>query len=180
MVSSLFYYAIALAAILQLPLETLIASKAPMADIMKQHSEKAAWLISLISLAAVVNGALVQIIMGSRVLYGMGKQGMAPAWLSTLHHSRKTPYIATLLLGLVVWILATNLNLTTLAKVTSFIIIMVFLLVNISLIKLLRTPSDTDTSSVKVWVPYLGAAMCLVFLSVQLFQLFSGANIATH
>lgn len=179
-VSSLFYYAIALAAILQLPLETLMASKAPMADIMKQHSEQAAWFISLISLAAVVNGALVQIIMGSRVLYGMGKQGMAPAWLSTLHPTRKTPYIATLILGLVVWVLATNLNLTTLAKVTSFIIIVVFFLVNVSLITLLKTPSDANSTRVKAWVPYLGAVMCLAFLGVQLFQLVSGATLATH
>ena len=45
---------------------------------MKAHSEKMAWFVSLISLAAVVNGALVQIIMGSRVLYGMAKQNIAP------------------------------------------------------------------------------------------------------
>ncbi|MFT5594763.1 MAG: APA family basic amino acid/polyamine antiporter [Oceanicoccus sp.] len=179
-VSSLFYYAIALAAVLQLPLETLMASKAPMADIMKQHSEQAAWFISLISLAAVVNGALVQIIMGSRVLYGMGKQGMAPLWLSTLHPARKTPYIATLILGLVVWLLATHFDLTTLAKITSFIILVVFFLVNVSLIKLLKTPSDANATHVKMWVPYLGATMCLGFIGVQLFQLISGAAVATH
>ena len=179
-ISSLFYYAIALAAVLQLPVATLIASKAPMADIMQQHSEQAAWFISLISLAAVVNGALVQIIMGSRVLYGMGKQGMAPAWLSTLHTTRKTPYIATLLLGFIVWLLATNLNLTTLAKVTSFIILVVFLMVNIALIKLLQDPAPQDAAPVKIWVPYLGAIMCFGFLAIQLYQLLSGANIATH
>lgn len=184
-ISSLFYYVIALAAILQLPLAELTASKAPMADIMKQHSEKLAWFVSLISLAAVVNGALVQIIMGARVLYGMGKQNMAPLWLASIHPTRKTPYIATLIIGFVVWVLATNLDLTTLAKITSFIIIVVFLLVNIALIRILHQEKmglekDAKAMNVKVWVPYVASAMCLLFLSVQIYQMLSGAAIAGH
>jgi amino acid transporter len=186
LISSLFYYVIALAAILQLPLEELTASKAPMADIMNQHSEKMAWFVSLISLAAVVNGALVQIIMGARVLYGMGKQKMAPHWLATIHPTRKTPYIATLIIGSVVWFLATNLDLTTLAKITSFIIIVVFLTVNISLIVIhnreVKQPElkPEKSMAVKIWVPYLAAAMCIMFLSVQGYQLLTGAVVAGH
>lgn len=186
LISSLFYYVIALAAILQLPLEELTASKAPMADIMNQHSEKMAWFVSLISLAAVVNGALVQIIMGARVLYGMGKQKMAPHWLATIHPTRKTPYIATLIIGSVVWFLATNLDLTTLAKITSFIIIVVFLTVNISLIVIhnreVKQPElkPEKSMAVKIWVPYLAVAMCIMFLSVQGYQLLTGAVVAGH
>lgn len=179
-ISSLFYYFIALAAILQLPLEQLTASKAPMTDIMNQHSEKAAWFVSLISLAAVVNGALVQIIMGARVLYGMGKQGLAPHWLASIHPIRKTPYIATVILGMVVWLLATNFHLATLAKITSFIIILVFLLVNGALITLLRSKPEVIALKAKSWVPYLGAFMCLMFLMIQLSQLFTGGDIASH
>ena len=179
-ISSLFYYVIALAAILQLPLDELTASKAPMADIMLKHSEKLAWFVSLISLAAVVNGALVQIIMGARVLYGMGKHKMAPLWLSTIHPTRKTPYIATIIIGLTVWVLATNLDLTTLAKITSFIIILVFLLVNVALIKILRseTHKPEKAMTVSVWIPYSAAAMCLLFLGVQIYQLSLGAAIS--
>jgi len=179
-ISSLFYYVIALAAILQLPLDELTASKAPMADIMLQHSEKLAWFVSLISLAAVVNGALVQIIMGARVLYGMGKHNMAPLWLSTIHPTRKTPYIATIIIGITVWVLATNLDLTTLAKITSFIIILVFLMVNLALIKILRGEIHKPEKAMKVsvWIPYSAAAMCLLFLGVQIYQLSLGAAIS--
>lgn len=179
-ISSLFYYFIALAAILQLPLDTLTASKAPMTDIMREHSEKGAWFVSLISLAAVVNGALVQIIMGARVLYGMGKQGMAPVWLATIHPSRKTPYIATVLLGLVVWVLATSFHLATLAKITSFIIIVVFMLVNIALIRLLRAKPTHPGLNAKPWVPYLGALMCAGFLVIQLIQILTGGQGVSH
>jgi len=181
-ISSLFYYLIALAAVLQLPLSELSNSKAPMADIMHKHSEQAAWFISLISLAAIVNGALVQIIMGARVLYGMGKQSLAPKWLAEVHHSFQTPHIATGMIGFVVWLLATNFDLTTLAKITSFIILLVFLLVNLSLIKILKTEKATPTKAmpVKRWVPYLATFMNLLFLGVQLYQLFKGAAVAGH
>ena len=181
-VSSLFYYFIALAAILQLPLAELTASKAPMADIMNKHSQKAAWFISLISLAAVVNGALVQIIMGARVLYGMGKQSLAPAWLATVHERFKTPYIATLIIGFVVWLLATSLDLTTLAKTTSFIILVVFLMVNLALLKIIKKEGTAPEKAMQVnrLVPVMGAVMCLVFLGVQLYQLMLGSGSVGH
>lgn len=181
-ISSLLYYLIAMAAILQLPLDQLTASKAPMTDIMNQHSQQAAWFISLISLAAVVNGALVQIIMASRVLYGMGKQSLAPKWLASIHSTRQTPYVATLLIGLVVWVLATSLNLATLAKITSFIILIVFLLVNLSLVRMMHKETNlpTNAMTVKVWVPYLAAIMCLLFLGVQVYQVVNGAMISGH
>ena len=181
-ISSLFYYLIALAAILQLPLDELTASKAPMADIMNKHSREAAWFISLISLAAVVNGALVQIIMGARVLYGMGKQSLAPAWLATVHPRFKTPYIATLIIGFVVWLLATSLDLTTLAKTTSFIILLVFLVVNVALLKIVRKEGTAPEKAmhVNILVPMLGALMCLVFLGVQVYQVMLGGGSIGH
>ena len=139
-------------------------------------------MISLISLAAIVNGALVQIIMGSRVLYGMGRQSLAPAWLATVHRQRQTPYIATIMIGVVVWILATGLDITTLAKITSFIILLVFLLVNLSLIRLLKSESKSSQSTIRAkrWVPWTASIMTLLFLGVQLYQLLEGVELATH
>lgn len=181
-VSSLFYYFIALAAILQLPLEELNNSQAPMFDIMRRHNESAASFVSLISLSVIVNGALVQIIMAARVLYGMGRQSLAPSWLAIVHHSRQTPYIATLIVGLVIWVLATSLDLTTLATITSFIIIVVFLLVNLSLIRLANNEASTPDKAmtVKLWIPYVAAAMCILFLGVQLYQLVFGSGAVGH
>ncbi len=181
-VSSLFYYLIALAAILQLPLDELSSSQAPMYDIMNRHNESAANFVSLISLSVIVNGALVQIIMGARVLYGMGRNSLAPAWLATVHRRRQTPYIATLIVGFVIWVLATSLDLTTLATITSFIIILVFLLVNLSLIRLVSKESEAldKAMDVKKWIPYTAATMCTLFLSIQLYQLIFGAGIVGH
>ena len=182
LISSVFYYLIALAAILQLPLEALKESTAPMADIMMQHSEFMAQFVSVISLSAIVNGALVQIIMGSRVLYGMGRQGLAPSWLASVHPKRKTPHVATLIVGACVWCLAVSFDLTQLAKLTSFIIIVVFLLVNVSLILVLKHENKPPVNAmiVQPGLPYIACMMCVLLLSIQVFQLVSGSAVVGH
>jgi APA family basic amino acid/polyamine antiporter len=179
-ISSILYILVALIAMLTLPLETLQNSTAPMTDILRQHSVQAGIIISIISLVAVVNGALVQIIMGSRVMYGMARQGLAPAQLGVINKRFKTPVIATLVITCVVWLLAVALPLGTLAKITSFIIILVFLLVNLSLIKILKTEESLPDKAmeIKSWIPYVGTVMCLLFLSVQTYQVSMGSALS--
>ncbi len=176
LISSVLYALIALVAILSLPLAELQQSQAPMTDILQNHSAQAATIISLISLVAVMNGALVQIIMGARVMYGLSKQGLAPLWLGKVHKKYQTPVVATILISLVVWFLAVALPLTTLAKLTSFIIIVVFLLVNLSLIRILKQEQKPADSAMQVnpYVPVIASAMCLLFLAVQVYALFNG------
>lgn len=170
-VSTLLYVLIALIAMMALPLAELQQSDAPMADILSSHNANASTLISLISLVAITNGALVQIIMGARVLYGMGRQGLAPSWLSYVHPKLQTPVVATALVTLVIWLFAIALPLTTLAKITSFIIIVVFLLMDISLAVILHREKQTGTppkaSQVAIWVPVLAAFLCVALLLLQ-------------
>jgi APA family basic amino acid/polyamine antiporter len=175
-ISSLLYAVIALVAILSLPLETLQQSQAPMADILLQHSTRASTIISLISLVAVMNGALVQIIMGARVMYGLGKLGLAPQWLGRVNARFQTPIVATMLISLVVWILAVAFPLETLAKLTSFIIIIVFLLVNISLIVILKREIKTENGVMQVnpYIPYIATILCTLFLGTQIYSLYNG------
>jgi len=181
-ISSILYMLIALTAMMEMPLQALQQSTAPMTDILKHKSELAGIAISLISLVAVVNGALVQIIMGSRVLYGMSKQGLAPAAFSRVHKDFKTPVIATLIIGLVVWLFAVSFPLTTLAMITSFIIIAVFLLVNISLIQVLRKEGKVPEKAISIqpWVPYIASGLCLFFLGIQFYQVLSNGSISGH
>ena len=176
-VSSLLYVLIAIAAVSQLSVEQLRSSSAPLADVMYQHSPDAARLVSLISLAAIINGALVQIIMGSRVLFGMASQGLAPKKLAVIHASRRTPWIATTVIGAVVWILASGFELTLLAKITSFIIIVIFFLVNVSLLRLININPLVEA---KASIPVLGALMCILFLASQIYQLATSGGMVSH
>jgi amino acid transporter len=126
-------------------------------------------LITAISLVAVVNGALIQIIMASRVCYGMGRKGWMPMWLARVNPVTRTPLVATVLITVVILMMALWLPIESLARSTSFFILLVFALINLSLwrIKHLRI-DEHEGFSVYKWVPALGAFGSLLFVVLQL------------
>lgn len=167
-ISSTFYLIIALVAVLALPIDTLAASKAPLATILESSGPTNTLIISAISLIAVVNGALIQIIMASRVLYGMGNIGLAPRQLSAIHPKTRTPLYATAWITLTILGLALWLPLITLAQITSFVTLTIFLVVNLALIKLKHDDSSSNVPvRVPSWIPWVGATLCLIFLIIQ-------------
>jgi len=166
-VTAIVYVVIALVAILSLPLSVLEQTEAPMADIMKLHSNNATFIISIIGLIAIINGALVQIIMGSRVLYGMSRGHLIPHWFGRVNSYSKTPILATLTIALITWVLAIAFPLEALAKSTSFVIIIVFLLVNIALIVILKKEQGQTPQGamhISAWMPWAATILSVSFL----------------
>jgi APA family basic amino acid/polyamine antiporter len=127
-------------------------------------------LISLISLIAIINGALVQVIMASRVLYGLARQGGAPSYLASVNSSTRTPVIATVLVTLAVAVLALLFPLASLAKMTSIIVLAVFVLVNVSLIKIkIDDDKSPESFAVPLFVPFGGAFLSAALLLMAIF-----------
>lgn len=167
-ISSLLYLSIAVIAVLTLPVDILSTSDAPLAAIVAASGKGNTLIISAISLVAVVNGALIQVIMASRVLYGMGKNQLAPRWLAEIHPRTQTPLLSTVLVTLAILVLALWLPLVTLAQITSFITLMIFTAVNASLLRLkLRIPRIPGTVHYPIWIPVIGALLSLALLIAQ-------------
>ena len=167
-VSTVLYLSVALVAVMALPIRELAASEAPLAVIMNAHGKHYGLLISGISLVAVINGALIQIIMVSRVLYGMGHAGLAWTGFSRVNPRTRTPLRATLLVTLVILIMALWLHLETLAGMTSVITLLVFSAINLALIKLKRRePALAGITQYPIWVPLCGCTLSLLLLIVQ-------------
>ncbi|NND83455.1 MAG: amino acid permease [Gammaproteobacteria bacterium] len=163
--STLLYVVVSATVVLSVPMSQLTQTTAPFALLMEQQGYSST-LISGISLIAIINGALVQIIMASRVMYGMADQGNAPAWLAAIHPVRRTPIAATLLATLAILLLAIAFPLVTLAKATSFIVLSVFVLVNLALIKIkLSQPADLNSFSCPLLVPILAALISVALLA---------------
>lgn len=179
-VSTTLYFLVALVAVLALPLLELQASDAPMVAILEPYSSSASNVIAMISLVAVVNGALLQLIMGSRVVYGMARQGMAPALFAVISDKTQTPIKATLFVGVLIWFFALALPLVLLAKITSFIVVIIFTLVNLAQVRL-HIKEYGFAKRARAWViPAMGCLLCLMFLAVQMILLFTGGTLATH
>jgi len=173
-VASLFYFIVALVAVLASTPEELNLSHSPMVDLIQADYPVLAKSVGVISIIAIVNGALVQIIMGSRLLYGMANQNIAPKIFQSISAVTRTPVLSTLAIGLIVLFFSLALPLLTLAKVTSFIIVLVFLLVNISLI-LIRLQelkeAKIGTKLKCAMRPIVASALCICLILVPVLRL---------
>lgn len=168
-IAALLYILIALAAVLSLPVSELSSSNSPMVSLLATKSENLATTIGIVSLIAILNGALVQIIMGARLLYGMSAQQLAPNWFGKISNKTQTPIRATLLIGAIIWLLATALPLVTLATITSSIILAVFAIVNLSLaIIQFREANNLNSLFWHFSLPIIGFFLCIGLLAIQL------------
>ena len=166
-VSTTMYMLVSFSALSVLSPEQLSASSAPLASVVEAQGKSTAW-IGLISLIAVVNGAIVQLIMASRVLYGLSKVNLLPPFLAVIHPRTATPVNATVLCVAVVMLLSLFLSLEFLAQLTSFIVLSIFSVVNVALIKIRSSGEIVDTVQYPLWVPVIGLLMCLFALGIKL------------
>lgn len=168
-VSTVIYLLVVLVALTSVPMEQLAESKAPLAVIFQQVTGRSPVIISGIGLLAVINGALVQIIMAARIFYGMGVRGWLPRALGTVNARTKTPLLATLVVVVIIIGLALWFPLVHLAAATSFIVLSVFALINLALIALKRRqPRVAGVLPCPMWVPAAGAATSFGLLMTQL------------
>ncbi|WOX04418.1 APC family permease [Microbulbifer pacificus] len=168
-VSTLLYILVAAFAVRTIPIHTLAQSGAPLAT-MVSNAGYSTQFIGVISMFAVVNGALVQIIMASRLLYGMANKGMAPTLFSRLNARTQTPVVSTLLVAGCILVFALWLPLTILAKITAFIMLIIFSLVNLCLvvIKLRQEPVEAGVTRYPLWCPAAGFLLCAALIAFQL------------
>lgn len=167
--ATLLYVLVALAAVLALPVDELARTEAPFALLYTQATGQPPTVITMISLFAVVNGALIQNIMASRILYGMSREGWLHESLGRVHPVRRTPLLATALVTLVTLVLALWLPLVTLAKATSFITLVAFSLINLALLCIKhRDPHPAGMRIYPVWIPWAGFLSSSAFVLYQL------------
>ena len=168
-IATLFYITIAVVSISVVPANELAHSSAPLAKVYETATHSKATILSIIALFAVINGVLVQIIMVSRIFYGMSTQGWIPSFLSIVHPKTSTPINATILAGLLVFLLATTFPILTLAQSTSFLIFIVFTLVNVSLlITKLKDPHPKDIRTYPIAIPIIAIILNLTLLGFQI------------
>lgn len=170
-VATLLYFAVASVAVLSVPLVELAGSTAPISLIFGHLTNISPHLITSIAIVATLNGVVIQIIMASRVIYGLGEAGRLPKILAQVHPATRTPLVATAVVTLAVLVLALWFPLGLLAQRATQIILAVFVLVNLALIVIKRRGDRAPDGIVIVplWVPILGLFGCLIMLIGPLF-----------
>lgn len=163
---TVLYVLTALAAVSVVPASELAHSIAPLMLVVERGFPAfPRGIFTLIALFAVTNTALVNFVMSSRLIYGMAKEGLAPSVLSRVHATRSTPHVAITIVFLIALLLALTGTLTSLAQSTSLILLIVFFLVNISLVVLkIKSRAKQSVFKVSILVPIGGALSSLALI----------------
>ncbi|MET0524617.1 MAG: APC family permease [Nocardioides sp.] len=125
-------------------------------------------LFPFLTVVAVSNTALINMLMASRLLYGLANQDVLPRSLGKVLPNRRTPWAGILFstvlaLGLIVLVTFASETevIGALAGTTALLLLCVFAVVNVACVVLRGRSSHTGGFSAPTWTPYVGAVACL-------------------
>ena len=157
LISTVLYIIVVIVSVTIVSPQDLSTSSAPLALVYERTGAQGAIVLTSIGLLAAVNGIVVQIIMGSRVLYGLAKQGWIHDKFLKLHKTNQTPIFATICIVAAMILATLTLPIVSLAKVTSLMLLGIFILVNASLISVKRKQKiHKGYITVPIAIPILG------------------------
>ena len=169
-VTGVVYILVSIFTVAVVPIGVLGESTTPLLDMVKTGAPNIPidTIYPFLTIFAVANTALINMLMSSRLLYGMARQGVLPDFLGHVLHRRRTPWTAILFttvlaMGLIVVInnLLGSGTASALGGTTALLLLGVFTIVNIAAIILRRDHGPThDYFHAPRILPYLGALTC--------------------
>ena len=170
LVSSLLYIAVVWVVSRSVPAAELAASTAPLSLAYRHLTGASPLVVSLIAIFATINGVIVQMVMSSRVIYGLSRQGMFPSAFGHVAKITHTPLLATALVVVAVLVLAVAFPIDRLADTTTRVMLVVFAFVNAALFALkMRKDIPEAPFEVPIVVPVAAALSCVGLLVADLF-----------
>jgi amino acid transporter len=165
-ISMTLYTAVSVVAVLTIPPAELARVEAPLATVFARATNFSPLIITLIAIIATLNGIIVQLIMTSRVLYGLANRGYLPRRLARVSSITRTPLLATAVGITITLALGLAFPIGELAEWTSRLTLSIFVIVCAALVRIKRKGGlpPPGTFIVPLWVPMLGIILCLGLL----------------
>jgi len=156
--TTILYTLVTMVAVLSVAPAELARSQAPLSLVYERLTGSSPVMMSGVAIFATANTILVQMIMASRVIYGMAGQGTMPKLFARVNALTHTPVIATIAVVAATLVLALGFNLERLAEMTSQIVLVIWALANMALvlIKWRKEPAPAGAFIVPIWVPMTG------------------------
>ncbi|NNC38825.1 MAG: amino acid permease [Acidimicrobiales bacterium] len=167
LIATTIYLAVVSVVVLSVPMSDLQKSASPLSLVFVNAGPAIQNSFIIVAGIATVNGVLIQMIMASRVLYGLANQNQLPAQLAKVSPLTNTPLVATATVVAIILALVLFFPIERLAEMTSQIALTVFAFVNLALIRIKRneTKKTEDFYTVPIWVPIAGFITCLIMLA---------------
>ncbi|MFY0406753.1 APC family permease [Solicola sp. PLA-1-18] len=169
-ITAVIYVLVSVCAVAVVPIGDLAGNETPLVTVVQTAAPDfpISDLIPFISIFAVANSALINMMMASRLLYGMSKQAVLPPFLSKVHPCNRTPYNAIIFTTVISLGLITYVSLdpespvvAILGGTTSLLLLAVFAVVNVTVLVLRREPVEHKHFRAGTALPVIGAIACV-------------------
>jgi amino acid transporter len=146
-IAGIVYVLVSIIAVALVPIGELRESSTPLVDVVEAAAPGLPidTLFPFITMFAVSNTALINMLMASRLIYGMARQHVLPPVLGAVHRTRHTPWVAILFttviaFGLILYVsaFASSTAVSILGGTTSLLLLAVFAVVNVAVLVLRR------------------------------------------
>ena len=165
-IAGVIYVTIALLASMLVPTAGLAASSGPLLEVVQVGPLSIpTQVFSAIALLAVSNGALINMIMASRLLYGMANKGIVPRAFGSVDPSRHTPLVAIAFTTALAVALISIGDISSLADTTVLLLLLVFGFVNVSVLILRREEVAQPHFRAPRVFPLVGLAVIALMLT---------------
>jgi amino acid transporter len=165
-IAGVIYFAVAMIASMVVETSTLSGSSGPLLEVVQVGPLAIdTRVFSAIALLAVANGALINMIMASRLLYGMARQRILPSAFERVLPGRRTPWVAIVATTLIAAALIAVGELETLADTTVLLLLLVFAVVNVAVLVLRRDAVGHDHFRAPTVITVIGIAVIVLLLT---------------
>jgi APA family basic amino acid/polyamine antiporter len=161
-ITGTIYVLVSISAITLVPAAELGEGEAPLLKVVQAGAPAfPVEIFGFITMFAVANSALINMLMASRLVYGMSRERVLPAVLGKVHASRRTPYVAIGFTTLLAFGLITFVGeVPALGGTTALLLLCVFTVVNVAVLVLRRDPVGHAHFRTPTALPVLGALSC--------------------
>lgn len=162
-ITGIIYILVSISAIAIVPAGELGEGEAPLLKVVSAGAPNLPFdqIFPLISMFAVANSALINMLMASRLLYGMSRQRVLPPALGRVLEGRRTPWVAILFTTVLAIGLITFVGrISALGGTTALLLLAVFTVVNICCLILRRDPQEHKHFRAPTALPIIGALAC--------------------
>ena len=161
-ITGAIYVLVSVSAITLVPPEALGEGETPLLKVVAAGAPNfPLGVFGFITMFAVANSALINMLMASRLVYGMSREGVLPRILGAVHPTRRSPYVAIAFTSLLAFALITFVGtVPALGGTTALLLLCVFTVVNVAVLVLRRDPVAHEHFRTPTFLPVVGALSC--------------------
>lgn len=168
-ITGVIYVLVSIVAVAAVPIGQLTESDTPLLDVVRAGAPGLPIdaIFPFMTMFAVANSALINMLMASRLLYGMAKQNVLPPVFAKVLAGRRSPWVSIIFTTLIAYALIISVTTilpetvtASLGGTTSLLLLAVFAVVNAAVLILRKQKAEHEHFKAPTFLPWIGIFSC--------------------